>query len=110
MHLYMIFDSFDNMFEQPKDGYHFITCEFEFENVSDSDQIISMYSFDCFADGASCEMVFYRDDVINATLSAGRKAKGTVTFEVPVGSSVVEVEYLTNAWTSNRVVFDASLK
>ena len=103
-------DSFDNMFEQPKDGYHFITCEFEFENVSDSDQIISMYSFDCFADGASCEMVFYRDDVINATLSAGRKAKGTVTFEVPVGSSVVEVEYLTNAWTSNRVVFDASLK
>lgn len=101
-------DNFDNMFAQPKDGYHFITCEFEFENMSNSDQLVSMYSFDCFADGVSCEMAYYREDTLNATLSAGRKAKGTVTFEVPVDASVVEVEYLTNAWTSNRVVFDAS--
>ena len=69
---------------------------------------ISYFDFDCYADGRSCEASYYRDDAISVTLSAGRKAKGTVTFEVPEDATVVEVEYLTNYWTSNRVVFDAS--
>ena len=51
----------------------------------------------------------FRDDHLSATISAGRKVKGTVTFEVPVDATVVEVEYLTNFWTSNRVVFDATV-
>lgn len=51
----------------------------------------------------------FRDDNLGATISAGRKVKGTVTFEVPVDATVVEVEYLTNFWTSNRVVFDAAV-
>lgn len=63
---------------------------------------------DCFADGVSCDAAYFRDDNLSATLSAGRKAKGTVTFEVPLDAKIVEVEYLTNYWTSNRVVFDAS--
>lgn len=96
-----------NSFIQPKDGYHFITCTFEFENVGSSDEAITVFAFDCFADGESCEGDYSRDDVISATLSAGRKAKGTVTFEVPIDATVVEVEYLSNIWTSNRVVFDA---
>lgn len=51
----------------------------------------------------------FRDDHLSATLSAGRKVKGTVTFEVPIGAATVEVEDLTNFWTSNRVVFDATV-
>ncbi len=98
-------DESDNMFIQPKDGYHYVTCEFEFENVSSSDQTISSYSFDCYADGIDCVGTYFRDDNISATMSAGRKAKGTVTFEVPNDAQVVEVEYLSNFWTSNRVVF-----
>ena len=101
-------DESDNMFIYPKDGYHYVTCEFEFENVSDSDISVTYFSFDCYADGIDCEAVYFRDDSISADLSSGRKAKGTVTFEVPDDASVVEVEYLTNYWTSNRVVFDAS--
>ncbi len=99
-------DSADNMFITPKDGYTYVTCEFEFENVSDSDVSLSYFSFDCFADGVSCEQAFFRDDALSATLSPGRKAKGTVSFKVPVDAEVVEVEYLTNYWTSNRVVFN----
>ena len=60
---------------------------------------------DCYADGLNCKAVYYRDDELSATLSAGRKAKGTVTFEVPIDAEVIEVEYLSNYWTSNRVVF-----
>ena len=91
----------------PRDGHHFVTCTFEFENLSKSDISVSFYSFDCYADGVVCDASYFRDDGISATLSAGRKAVGTVTFEVPDDAAVVEVEYLTNFWTSNRVVFNA---
>lgn len=98
----------DNMFVVPADGYHFISCEFEFENVGTSDEYISSYDFDCYADGLNCKGTFIRDDDLSATLSAGRKTKGTVTFEVPIDAEVIEVEYLSNYWTSNRVVFTAN--
>lgn len=97
----------DNMFIVPADGHHFISCEFEFENIGTSDEYISSYDFDCYADGMNCKEVFIREDNLGATLSAGRKTKGTVTFEVPLDAEVVEVEYLSNYWTSNRVVFKA---
>ena len=102
-------DSSDNPFINPKDGCGYITCTFEFQNVSSSDVTVTSFSFDCYADGVSCDAAYFRDDNISATLSAGRKAKGTVTFEVPLDAEVIEVEYLTNYWTSNRVVFDASI-
>lgn len=95
----------DNMFIVPANGYHFITCEFEFENVGTADEYISSFNFDCYADGSNCKASYYRNDDLSATLSAGRKVKGTVTFEVPTDAQVVEVEYLSNYWTSNRVVF-----
>ena len=98
----------DNMFIVPAEGYHFISCEFEFENTGTSDEFISSYDFDCYADGVSCNATFIRDDNLSATLSAGRKTKGTVTFEVPLDAATVEVEYLSNYWTSNRVVFNAN--
>lgn len=95
----------DNMFVVPAEGYRFVSCEFEFENVGTSDEYISSFDFDCYADGINCKGSYIRDDDLSATLSAGRKTKGTVTFEVPVGADVIEVEYLSNYWTSNRVVF-----
>lgn len=95
----------DNRFVTPDDGYHFVSCEFEFENLDDFDEFISSYSFDCYADGISCKATYIRDDKLNATLSPGRKTRGTVTFEVPVDATIIEVEYISNYWTSERVVF-----
>lgn len=95
----------DSKFIVPADGYRYITCEFEFENVGTSDEYVSSVSFDCYADGIDCKGLFIRDDNLSATLSAGRKTKGTVTFEVPIDAQIIEVEYLSNYWTSNRVVF-----
>lgn len=93
------------MFYQPREGYRFIFCEFEFENISDSDIFVSYLDFDCYADGQKCNLTLIRDDGLSATLSAGRKAKGTAAFEVPKDAQVIEFEYLTNFWTSNRIVF-----
>ena len=95
----------DNMFVVAAEGYRFVTCEFEFENLGTYDEYVSSFEFDCYADGINCKGVYIRDDELSATLSAGRKTKGTVTFEVPIDAEVIEVEYLSNYWTSNRVVF-----
>lgn len=95
----------DNMFVQPREGYHYVTCSFEFENIDSSDHSISSFSFDCFADGIDCKQTFIRDDDLSATISAGRKANGTVTFEVPNDAEVIELEFNDNVWTSSRIVF-----
>ena len=102
-------DSFDNIFLSPRAGYHYVTAELEFENLSNSDFSVSSLLIECYADGAACEGVYLlRDDNLSATISPGRKAKGTVTFEVPDDATVIEVEYPTSFWISNRVVFNAT--
>lgn len=96
----------DNMFIQPKEGYKYLYMELEVENISSSDQYISSLSFDGFADGASCNQSYYTgDDNLDATISAGRKTKGKIVFEVPKEATTVEFEYLDNYWTSNRIIF-----
>lgn len=94
----------NNQFVQPKDGYHYVSLILEFENTGSSDKIISAYSFDCYADGAACEQTYIRDDSLSATLSPGRKVKGTVTFEVPDQAEVIEAEYEDNIWTSGKII------
>ena len=95
----------DNMFIQPSEGCHYVRLELEFENTGKSDKSVSSFSFNCYADGIACEQEFFLDDDLSGTISAGRKIKGTVTFEVPDGAEVVEAEYDDNFWTSHKIVF-----
>ncbi len=97
--------SSDNMFITPKDGYKYIYIELEVENTSQTDQNISYFSFQCYADGASCDGFYGMDDALSATLSPGRKAKGTIAFEVPKDAETIEIEYEDNVWTQNKIIF-----
>lgn len=42
---------------------------------------------------------------LDATLSAGKKTKGSVFFEVPKDAKNITVEYETNFWTENKIIF-----
>lgn len=95
----------DNMFMQPKAGYHYVYFEFDFENISDSDVYVSMISFDGFADGSACDAHVFSDNDLDGTISPGRKVKGRIYFEVPDGAKVIEAEYEENLFTSKKVVF-----
>lgn len=95
----------DNMFLQPNEGMKYVYIELEIENISDSDQNISYFSFNCFADGKSCDGFYGMDDLLSADLSAGRKAKGTIAAEVPVDAQTIEFEYEDNFWTESKVIF-----
>lgn len=95
----------DNMFLQPNEGMKYVYIELEVENLSDTDQSISYFSFNCYADGSACDGFYGMDDALSAELSAGRKAKGTVAFEVPKDAQTIEIEFEDNLWTNSKIVF-----
>lgn len=95
----------DNEFIQPKEGNIFYKMEFEFENISDSDEYVSSYNFDCYADDYDMEQTWMDGFDLDATLSPGKKTKGAVFFEVPADSNAITLEYETNFWSENKVVF-----
>ena len=89
-----------------KNGYKVIKAEFEFENLSSTDQYVSSYDFNCYADGYDCEVFYYvEDSSFGSTLSAGKKTKGSVYFEVPKDATEIDIEYELNVWTSEKLVF-----
>lgn len=98
-------DTSYSQYSAPEQGYHYITCEFEFENKGNEDEHVSYFSFHCYADGKACDGAFFRDDGISATISAGRKEKGTVTFIVPDNATAVEVEYPIDSWNGTIATF-----
>lgn len=95
-----------NQFLQPNDGNVYYRMEFEFENISDSDQTISsMMNWECYADDYSVSQAWIGDDQMDATLSPGKKIKGAVYFEIPADAESIVLEYKPNVWTDDRVEF-----
>lgn len=101
------YTDYDNQYglHDLKDGMKYIKLSFTFENVGDSDSYVSIYDFDCYADGVLCEQYFmFDEDFINANLSAGRKVSYSIYFTVPKDAKEVELEYTKNIWTSEKII------
>ena len=97
---------------QPKKGHIYYRMEFEFENIGDSDQTISsMASWHCYADGYAVDTSYEAgadaDDMIDATLSPGKKVSGAVYYEIPKKSKKITLEFETNFWSQDKIIFVA---
>lgn len=88
----------------PEEGMKVVYLTFEFENISSGDTLVSYYDFTCFADGYSCDSYIWEKS-LSADLSSGRKVTGSVYFQVPEDAQDIEVEYETNFWTEEKVLF-----
>ena len=89
----------------PEDGMKYVMVSFTFENQSKSDKYVSIYDFDCYADGTLCEQVYnFGSDFINANISSGRNVSFTTYYTVPINSSEIELEYEVSAWTSEKIL------
>lgn len=62
-----------------------VYAEFEIENLDDSDLSIGSWSFTCYADDYVCDETYFDDDSLSVidSISAGKKIKGKVYYEVP---------------------------
>lgn len=94
-------------YDEPAKGHEFYKFEFEFVNISDSDQYVSSMDFNCYADGYDMESAYSsKDKDLDATLSAGKKTKGVVCFEIPKDAKNISLEYETNYWSESKVCFE----
>lgn len=91
---------------KPEEGIKYIMVSFKFENISDEDKYVSIYDFDCYADGSLCEQNFFVDsgDFINTNLSPNRNVSFMICFDVPTECSEIELEYEVNMWTDERII------
>lgn len=97
----------ENEFLQPKDGYEYWRFEFNFENISDTDQTVSsMMDWECYADNQKVDQTWLGDESgLDATLSSGRTTQGSVYFEIPVDAESIELEYSISFWNSDKIIF-----
>ena len=94
-------------YDEPAKGHEFYKFEFEFVNISDSDQYVSSMDFNCYVDGYDMESAYSsKDKDLDATLSAGKKTKGVVCFEIPKDAKNISLEYETNYWSESKVCFE----
>lgn len=102
------FSDFDNsygLYDLPS-GMKYISVSFTFENTGKSDEYVSIYDFDCYADNSSCEQQFLPDDsdFINTNLSSGRNISFRTYYAVPIDSQSIELEYETSMWTGKKAI------
>ena len=100
-------EPYTDEYDEPSKGHEFYKFEFEFVNISDSDQYVSSWDFNCYADGYDMESAYSSEDKdLDATLSAGKKTKGVMCFEIPKDAKDISLEYETNYWSESKVCFE----
>ena len=95
-----------NQYLAPETGNKVIRVQLEFQNISDNDIILD--SFECYADGEKCELYYGGEDMKLPTLeslSAGKKFKSVIYYEVPKKAEDITLEYETNYWTNEKIEF-----
>ena len=99
----------DNQFITSNEGYEFWKFDFSFENTSDSDQTVSsVMDWEGYADNTKIDQTWIGDESgLDATLSPGRNTQGSIYFEVPVDAESIEIEYETNMWSGEKIIFVA---
>lgn len=90
---------------EPDDGKKYVMASFTYNNESNSDKYVSIYDFNCYADGTVCEQTYYFDtDFINANISPNRNVSFRVFYVVPIDCNEIELEYETNLWTGEKQI------
>ncbi len=95
-----------NEYATVQSGNKVIRADFEFENISDTDQFLN--NIDCYADGTKCESFYSGNDYKSPALeklSPGRKTTAVVYFEVPKDAQEIELEIEDDYWKNTKILF-----
>ena len=94
-------------FASVEDGCKVLKANFEFENIGDYSAYISSYDFACYADKFSCDSFnSVEDGYFSESIAVGKKAAGSIYFEVPSDTSSIEIEYDNNTYSDGKIIFN----
>lgn len=93
-------------FASVDDDCKILKADFEFENVGDYTEYVSYSDFDCYADKFSCDnFSSVEDGYFYASIGKGKKAKGSIYFEVPKDAEKIEIEYDGGSYDGSKITF-----
>lgn len=99
-----------NEYFAPEKGYMYVRIKIAATNTADTDRYISMFDFDCYADGKKVEQSYESDDALaGGSLSSGRSDEGYIYFTVPEAAKEIEIEYETGFWTDQKAILKVVL-
>lgn len=104
-------ESQGDQYFKPSEGNIFVMAEFEVENNSDSEIVVSSaISFDAYADGYSLSysvnaLMANKNTQLDGTVAPGKKLKGVIGYEVPVDWKEIEIHFTENVWSSKKIEF-----
>lgn len=89
-----------------EEGMKYISVSFTYENEGDSDAYVSIYDYECYADGTLMEQTYYfGGDFINGNISSGRNVSFETFYIVPVDSKEIELEYSELiSWSDEKII------
>ena len=93
-------------FASVDDDCKILKADFEFENVGDYTEYVSYSDFECYADKFSCDnFSSVEDGYFYASIGKGKKAKGSIYFEVPNDADKIEIEYDGGSYDGSKITF-----
>lgn len=93
-------------FASVDDDCKILKADFEFENVGDYTEYVSYSDFSCYADKFSCDTFSsVEDSYFYASIGEGKKAKGSVYFEIPKDAKTIEIEYDGGSYDGSKITF-----
>ena len=92
-------------YSAPSDGKKVVRATFDIQYLGSGSEYLTSTDFDFYADNYSCSSFYGAkdDDKFSSTLSTGKKAIGSVYFEVPVNATEITVEFETD-WIHDEYV------
>lgn len=89
-----------------EDGMKYISVSFTYENEGDSDKYVSIYDYECYADGSLMEQTYiFGGDFINGNISPGRNVLFETFYIVPIDSKEIELEYSELiSWSDKKII------
>lgn len=104
-------ENFGGDYFTPDEGNVFVICEFNIENNSDEDLIVSsILNFEAYFDDYEADVSISAlsasdKDQLDGTVAAGKKMTGVIGFEVSSDWKSLEVHYTPNIISDDKVIF-----
>ncbi|MBQ8803872.1 MAG: DUF5067 domain-containing protein [Tyzzerella sp.] len=104
-------ESAGSEWNKPTDGNVFMLVEFEIENNSEEEIVVSsMMSFEAYADDYAANVSFgalveNEQTQLDGTVAPGKKMKGWIGYEIPSDWADFEIHFIDSVWSDTPFKF-----